>query len=71
MLIIGPLIARVWAAVNPEGSHHFVEFVIWGRAPIGHLRDKYRTPTLHYLVNDVPMARFLAISAKEVPERSL
>jgi NhaA family Na+:H+ antiporter len=45
-----------------------VEFVIWDHAPIGHLHDGHRTLTLHYLVNDVLMAFFFAIAAKEVWE---
>ena len=68
LLIIGALIALVWANTNPETYHHFVEFVIWDHAPIGHLHDGYRTLTLHYLVNDLLMAFFFAIAAKEVWE---
>ncbi|MGH1423951.1 MAG: Na+/H+ antiporter NhaA [Pseudooceanicola sp.] len=68
LLIIGALIALVWANINPSGYHHFVEFVIWDHAPIGHLHDGHRTLTLHYLVNDVLMAFFFAIAAKEVWE---
>ncbi|MEM6376345.1 MAG: Na+/H+ antiporter NhaA, partial [Pseudomonadota bacterium] len=68
LLIIGAVIALVWANINPEGYHHFVEFVIWDHAPIGHLHDGHRTLTLHYLVNDVLMALFFAIAAKEVWE---
>lgn len=68
LLIIGALIALVWANTNPETYHHFVEFVIWDHAPIGHLHDGHRTLTLHYLVNDLLMAFFFAIAAKEVWE---
>ncbi|MGH1577815.1 Na+/H+ antiporter NhaA [Planktotalea sp.] len=68
LLIFGALIALVWANTNPESYHHFVEFVIWDHAPIGHLHDGHRTLTLHYLVNDLLMALFFAIAAKEVWE---
>ncbi|MBY6050070.1 Na+/H+ antiporter NhaA [Vannielia litorea] len=68
LLIAGALIALVWANINAESYHHFVEFVIWDHAPIGHLHDGHRTLTLHYLVNDVLMAFFFAIAAKEVWE---
>lgn len=80
LLIIGAVMALVWAnldviapvAGNPhhwaETYHHFVEFVIWDNAPIGHLHDGHRTLTLHYLVNDVLMAFFFGIAAKEVWE---
>lgn len=68
LLIIGAIIALGWANTNPESYHHFVEFVIWDHAPIGHLHDGHRTMTLHYLVNDLLMAFFFAIAAKEVWE---
>ena len=80
LLILGALIALVWAnmdviapvAGNPhywgDLYHNFVEFKIWDHAPIGHFHDGHRTLTLHYLVNDVLMALFFAIAAKEVWE---
>ncbi|MBD0864526.1 MAG: Na+/H+ antiporter NhaA [Rhodobacteraceae bacterium] len=67
-LIFGALIALVWANVDADGYHHFVEFVIWDHAPIGHYHHGYRTLTLHYLVNDILMACFFAVAAKEVWE---
>ena len=68
LLIAGALIALVWANTNPDSYHHFVEFVIWDHAPIGHYHHGHRTLTLHYLVNDILMAFFFAIAAKEVWE---
>lgn len=68
LLIFGALIALGWANTNPDSYHHFVEFVIWDHAPIGHLHDGHRTLTLHYLINDIGMALFFAIAAKEVWE---
>lgn len=68
LLILGALTALVWANVNPHSYHEFVEFKIWDHAPIGHLHDGHRTLTLHYLVNDMLMAFFFAIAAKEVWE---
>ena len=68
LLIIGAVLALVWANIDYESYHHLVEFVIWDHAPIGQLHDGYRTLTLHYLVNDVFMAFFFAIAAKEVWE---
>ncbi|SIO10570.1 Na+/H+ antiporter NhaA [Vannielia litorea] len=68
LLIAGAIIALIWANIDAESYHHFVEFVIWDHAPIGHLHDGHRTLTLHYLVNDVLMAFFFAIAAKEVWE---
>ncbi|MEM9234133.1 MAG: Na+/H+ antiporter NhaA, partial [Pseudomonadota bacterium] len=68
LLIAGALIALVWANIDADSYHHFVEFKIWDHAPIGHLHDGHRTLTLHYLVNDILMAFFFAIAAKEVWE---
>ena len=68
LLIIGALVALVWANIDAHSYHEFVEFKIWDHAPIGHLHDGHRTLTLHYLVNDVLMALFFAIAAKEVWE---
>ncbi|WP_163849072.1 Na+/H+ antiporter NhaA [Pseudooceanicola aestuarii] len=74
LLIIGALIALVWANVDAASYHHFVEFPLWDHAPIGHAHYNdagevtYRTLTLHYLVNDLLMAFFFAIAAKEVWE---
>jgi NhaA family Na+:H+ antiporter len=68
LLIAGALIALVWANVDAASYHHFVDFVIWDNAPIGELLDGSRTLTLHYFVNDLLMAFFFAIAAKEVWE---
>jgi NhaA family Na+:H+ antiporter len=68
LLIAGALISLVWANVDAASYHHFVDFVIWDNAPIGELLDGSRTLTLHYFVNDLLMAFFFAIAAKEVWE---
>ena len=73
LLIIGALAALAWANTNPESYHHFVDYVLIDNFFIGHLHDDghghvTRTLTLHYLVNDVLMALFFAIAAKEVWE---
>lgn len=68
LLILGALIALVWANIDADSYHHFVEFTIWEDAPIGHYHHGHRELTLHYLVNDVLMAFFFAIAAKEVWE---
>ena len=73
LLIIGAVAALAWANTNPGSYHHFVEFVLIDDFFIGHLHDDghghvTRTLTLHYLVNDVLMALFFAIAAKEVWE---
>ena len=74
LLIFGALIALIWANLDPASYHHLVEYelihdFVIGHAhysPDGHL--EYRSLTLHYLVNDVLMAFFFAIAAKEVWE---
>ena len=74
LLIIGALIALVWANIDAESYHHFVEFEIIHDFIIGHAHYdeaghvEYRSLTFHYLVNDVLMAFFFAIAAKEVWE---
>ncbi len=68
LLIAGALTALVWANINPDSYHHFVDFVIIDHFFIGHMHDGHRTLTLHYLVNDVLMAFFFAVAGKEVWE---
>ncbi|MEM9321052.1 MAG: Na+/H+ antiporter NhaA [Pseudomonadota bacterium] len=73
-LIAGAIIALIWANISPDSYHHFVEFEIFHDFIIGHLHIDYETGhevrslTLHYFVNDVLMAFFFAIAAKEVWE---
>ncbi|WP_212525309.1 Na+/H+ antiporter NhaA [Actibacterium sp. MT2.3-13A] len=73
LLIGGAIIALVWANVDAHSYHDFVEMVLIDDFIIGHAHldeagNVHRTLTLHYLVNDVLMAFFFAIAAKEVWE---
>lgn len=73
LLILGAVVALIWANTNPHSYHEFVDFVIADHFFIGHAHvdehgHVHRTLTLHYLVNDVLMAFFFAIAAKEVWE---
>ncbi|MBT9384903.1 Na+/H+ antiporter NhaA [Pseudooceanicola sp. CBS1P-1] len=68
LLIIGAVIALIWANVDPDHYHHFVHMVLWENAPIGAFEDGHRVLTLHYVINDMLMAFFFAIAAKEVWE---
>lgn len=74
LLILGAIIALIWANIDAHSYHAIVDFVIWDHAPIGHAHYDaagavtYRTLTFHYLINDVLMAFFFAIAAKEVWE---
>lgn len=69
LLITGTVIALIWANIDITSYRSFTDFVIWANAPIGQLQgDATRVLTLSYLVNDVLMALFFAIAAKEVWE---
>lgn len=69
LLVSGAVAALLWANVAPESYHHFVEFPLWTGGPFGALGgDGTRVLTLHYLVNDMLMAFFFALAAKEVWE---
>jgi NhaA family Na+:H+ antiporter len=72
LLIAGAVIALFWANIHPNSYHDFVEYVLVDNFFIGHAHEEgghiTRTLTLHYLVNDVLMAFFFAIAAKEVWE---
>jgi NhaA family Na+:H+ antiporter len=72
LLVAGALLGLVWANIDAHSYHAFVEFRLVEGGFIG---DAYqegggtvRVLTLHYLVNDVLMAFFFAIAAKEVWE---
>lgn len=84
LLIGGALLALVWANADPVSYHHFVEYplvfndligagyhhweVVVGPSFASHFGEAERVLTLHYLVNDMLMAFFFAIAAKEVWE---
>ena len=73
LLISGAILALFWANLHPNSYHDMVDFVLWDDSIIGqaHLEADgliHRTLTVHYLVNDVLMALFFAIAAKEVWE---
>lgn len=74
LLIVGAAIALVWANTDAASYHHFVEFELIHDFFIGHAhygadgQVEFRSLTLHYLVNDVLMAFFFAMAAKEVWE---
>ncbi|MGR3571842.1 Na+/H+ antiporter NhaA [Brevirhabdus sp.] len=73
LLIFGALIALIWANTDPASYHAFVEFPLIEDFFFGALHDDgqghlVRTLTLHYLVNDLLMAFFFAVAAKEVWE---
>lgn len=72
LLIGGAVIALVWANTDPDSYHALVHYVLVDNFFIGEAGHEggaaTRTLTLHFLVNDVLMAFFFAIAAKEVWE---
>jgi len=72
LLLGGALLALIWANTSPESYHHFVDYPLIEHFWIGALETEgghtTRVLTVHYLVNDVLMAFFFAIAAKEVWE---
>lgn len=73
LLISGAVIALIWANTDASSYQSFVHLVLIDDFFIGHAHvdeagHVHRTLTLHYLVNDVLMALFFAIAAKEVWE---
>ncbi len=74
LLIAGALVALVWANWDVASYRDFVEYELLHGSFVGHAhyneagQIEYRSLTLHYLVNDVLMAFFFAIAAKEVWE---
>jgi NhaA family Na+:H+ antiporter len=74
LMIGGAILALLWANIDPHSYHAVVDWTILERSIVGYptfAEDDsvtHRTLTLHYLVNDVLMALFFAIAAKEVWE---
>jgi NhaA family Na+:H+ antiporter len=72
LLIGGALTALIWVNLHPHSYHDFVDFVLIDDFFIGHAHEAdghvTRTLDIRYLVNDVLMAFFFAIAAKEVWE---
>ena len=69
LLIIGAVIALIWANVDANSYRNFVELELNHNFFIGHAHYDAsgvvvsRSLTVHYLVNDVLMAFFFAIAA--------
>lgn len=71
-LIIGAVAALFWANINHETYEHIKHLVIIKDFPFGTLHaDGTRTLDFHFLVNDILMSLFFAISGKEVWEATL
>ncbi len=85
LLILGALLALIWANIDAHSYHYLVEYPLWFNDWVGTdaykwtksygheygvetVGDVSRVLSMHYLVNDVLMALFFAIAAKEVWE---
>jgi NhaA family Na+:H+ antiporter len=85
LLIGGAFVALVWANVDPQAYHHFINTPLWFNTEIGAdvaewahefgvaaqgyaVEGVSRVVTIHYLINDMLMALFFAVAAKEVWE---
>lgn len=72
LLLSGAVLALIWANTYNDSYQHLVHFVLWDHAPIGHAHhegsEMHRTLTFQFLINDICMAFFFAIAAKEVWE---
>ncbi|ARC37365.1 sodium:proton antiporter [Paracoccus yeei] len=72
LLIGGAVLALIWANLAPDSYHQLVHLSIWSDALIGlvemHDGQAIRVVTLHFLINDLLMAFFFAMAAKEVWE---
>ena len=71
VLIIGAVVALIWANFDHEGYEHLVHMPLLENNVLGTMHDGHRVITLHYLVNDLLMALFFAIAGKEVWEATL
>lgn len=61
-LIVGVIAALIWANVRPHSYHHFVHAPLFGIKALGNA---------HFLINDIFMALFFGIAAKEITEACL
>jgi NhaA family Na+:H+ antiporter len=72
LLVIGAVLALIWANSAADSYHHFVDYVLIPDFVVGHLHEINgvitRDLTVHFLINEVLMAFFFAIAAKEVWE---
>ncbi len=68
-LLVGTFIALVWANMDYESYHAFIDGTIFTNAVINH--NAPHAISLHFLVNDIFMVLFFGIAMKEVSESFL
>jgi NhaA family Na+:H+ antiporter len=71
LLVLGAAAGLLWANLAPDSYHHLLHFALFENSFIGELEDGARVISAHFVVNDVLMALFFAIAAKEVWEALL
>ena len=71
-LILGVIVALVWANTDFDSYYHVVEFDFWD---FGGEKDLYifdkKHVTVHFLINEIFMVFFFGIAAKEITESIL
>lgn len=68
-LLFGTFIALVWANIDYESYHHFIDDPLFHSAFLNHSGD--HGVSFHFLVNDLFMVLFFGIAMKEVSESFL
>jgi NhaA family Na+:H+ antiporter len=68
-LLFGTFIALVWANIDYESYHHFVDAPLFYSEVLNHKGD--HGVSFHFLVNDLFMVLFFGIAGKEVAESFL
>lgn len=68
-LLVGTVGALVWANVDYEAYHHFIDAPLFHSALLNHSGD--HGISFHFLVNDLFMVLFFGIAMKEVSESFL
>lgn len=70
-LLVGTFVALIWANLDNESYKHLLHFSLLNNYLVGEIHGDHRVITIHYLVNDILMAIFFAIAAKEIRESRL
>ncbi len=68
LLVIGALIAIIWANTDAHSYHDFIHFNLLTNDYVGHYHNSHKEITIHFLTNEILMALFFAIAGKEVWE---
>lgn len=70
-LLVGTVCALIWANLDNESYKHMLHLPILNNHLVGEIHGDHRVITSHYFLNDILMALFFAIAAKEIREAFL